>query len=314
MPLTTSIRSPRPWANWACKKGPPPARPFCVSKSMPRPSHAQYSWAFLQTFSAARIPLRIEWKAVALMAEKIHAAVGPVQRRFDDLNRAWSDRLQSLCGDTTDLNWSQFRPLRLSREEDWSDWLAWLLEASTTGMFAHILFGPQMRCPASALSLPTVEREPTTEDKERRGDILATWSALGIIANIEVKVWDGQLDKTFDTAKKLKAARQAKDWYDFILIPDELLPLWDTIAANHADDDPVDAITWKDVTHGLRSCLWQGRESLFWRVWAWTFCSAVEERILKLSKPNLLASDISRFQILLGWIDLLEINQGEIDA
>ena len=31
--------------------------------------------------------------------------------------------------------------LRLSREEDWSDWLAWLLKESGTGILAAAMFG-----------------------------------------------------------------------------------------------------------------------------------------------------------------------------
>ena len=48
----------------------------------------------------------------------------------------WADRLADLGGEPVCQDWSRFRPLRLSREEDWSDWLAHLIETSSTGVSA----------------------------------------------------------------------------------------------------------------------------------------------------------------------------------
>ena len=52
--------------------------------------------------------------------------------------------LAQFGGDPTHQNWEALRPLRLrsqGREEDWSDWLAYLIQSSDTGTFSCILFG-----------------------------------------------------------------------------------------------------------------------------------------------------------------------------
>jgi hypothetical protein len=55
----------------------------------------------------------------------------------------------------------------------------------------------------------------------------------------------------------------------------------------------VIAILWEDIVRGLRKCLWNEHESIFWRAWAWTFCSMIEKEILgleRLDSPPFLSS------------------------
>lgn len=52
----------------------------------------------------------------------------------------WDRILLDFGNDPTHLNWNRFRPLRRSCEEDWSDWLAFLIERSETGTFARCVF------------------------------------------------------------------------------------------------------------------------------------------------------------------------------
>ena len=46
--------------------------------------------------------------------------------------------LKAFGGDPSSTDWSNFRPLRLSREEDWADWLMHLIEQSGTGLLSSM--------------------------------------------------------------------------------------------------------------------------------------------------------------------------------
>ena|ERR1035437_5943187 len=205
----------------------------------------------------------------------------------------------------------RFRPLRLSREEDWSDWLGWLLQTSTTGVLAETLFGSYMNCdPASLASPKDVWREEPTEDRRRRADIVVEWKS-GAFTDVEVKIWDEQLDKTFDTAKKLEALRLKGEWHHFILLNGELVPAWETVVNAPANDCEINLIMWRDVVQGLRRCLWEGQESLAWRVWAWTFCAAIEQKLLRLLEPKEARSIMSQLQMALSWLNILAVSEDE---
>lgn len=64
----------------------------------------------------------------------------------------------------------EFRPLRTDREEDWSDWLAYLLKTSTRGVLAHAVFGPADAEVIELAAPPKVKREFRVED--RRADVV----------------------------------------------------------------------------------------------------------------------------------------------
>jgi len=66
-------------------------------------------------------------------------------------------------GDSTHRDWRRFRPLGLSREEDWSDRLAFLIESSTSGLLAHGLVGSDGAPPQDYALPDRVERETLHE-------------------------------------------------------------------------------------------------------------------------------------------------------
>src|SRR5262245_37323887 len=97
------------------------------------------SWAIFETF---RRPVDdrswsgvVEWKAAPA------APLGPGRRTIARLRRASDQLLVALGADPSARDWTSFRPLRRDREEDWSDWLAQLIEESRTGRFAWALLG-----------------------------------------------------------------------------------------------------------------------------------------------------------------------------
>jgi hypothetical protein len=89
---------------------------------------------------AKQAPSDSRWERIKNLARNAECALAPYTRQDDDLQCAWDRRLRRLHGKITEVNWVNFCPLRTSREEDWSDWLAWLLETSTTGLLAHALY------------------------------------------------------------------------------------------------------------------------------------------------------------------------------
>lgn len=245
------------------------------------------------------------------MRDKARDALEPTKTRCDCAKRRWEQRLQPLGGDPSSFDMEKFRPLRLSREEDWSDWLGWLLQASTTGVLAETIFGSSMHCdPASFASPKDIWREEPTEDRKRRADIVVEWRS-GAFTDMEVKIWDEQLDKTFDTAKKLEALRPKGEWHHFILLTQELVSAWDAVASTSSNDCEINLIEWRDIVRGLRRCLWEGQESLVWQVWAWTYCAAIEQKLLGLLEPKVTWSTMSQLQMALSWLDILAVQDGE---
>ena len=273
------------------------------------------SWDFLRTFSTRQVAFAKNWQAVELIQAQARKIIAPNKRRLDRLFKRWEQKLKQFGGDPSNLSDTEFRPLRVSREEDWSDWLKELLERSTSGVLAQTMFEPHLKCDAQDFKRPrVVEREIRTENQDRRGDILVRCQSP-LTLTLEVKVWDENFDKTFETARKLLA--QEKDparrrhWHDFILIPEESQAPWEILAKQHADDVPVDVVLWNDVARGLRLSLWKEREPMFWRAWAWTFCGRIENEILNLQKPRPNKSEFGQLEMTLRWLKLLERTRKE---
>jgi hypothetical protein len=222
------------------------------------------------------------WAALELWLQLAQREVRRVADERDRLLAEWDRVLQDLGGDPARYVWSRFRPLRLSREEDWSDWLAHLLEHSTTGRFAQRLLGDALPG-VGDLAAPTVAREQRVSEGDRRADLVITWRS-GARTHIEVKIWDESFEKTFDTAEKLECHDTVGPgtFTHFVLVPPSSSGTWRTVAgAGRPSNGPaVGERTWFDVAVALRAALREGGEGLPWRVWAWSFAGAVEQGIL----------------------------------
>jgi hypothetical protein len=109
------------------------------------PAFTRDSWLFLETFRMPPLQAGRDWNAISQMQKGVRTALAPIRERFEGLQENWKHKLLPLCGDSLPRDWSDFRPLRVSREEDWSDWLAWLLKTSITGFLAEALFGVQTK-------------------------------------------------------------------------------------------------------------------------------------------------------------------------
>jgi len=205
-----------------------------------------------------------------------------VESKYEQLHsllRKWDKHLRDLGGDSTHHNWTDFRPLRLTREEDWSDWLAYLFGESKTGVFAKCLLG-----------IPHFELLDYARPKKVRreigyggfrADIIIQWQNNSF-SHIEVKIEDENLKKTIQTSECLmkKYYQSRKNWTNFILLRYNHLVNWEGInALNNNSNTVIKAITWKDVTVALRRAL-LSKENVPWKVWAYSFLGSIEQRII----------------------------------
>jgi len=268
------------------------------------------SWAWLRRLRGKQTRLDFRWRSINALKDKAEGALAPYHGRYQHLLHRWKQRLRPICGELFEVAWADFRPLRLSREEAWSDMLAWLLEAATTGILGRLMFGAHTNHNSACFRTRNVEREVQTKNQERRADIVVTWRS-GQRTHIEVKVGDKNFDKTFETCRKLHAAIPTCVWSDAILMPDGSRAAWEKAARSNVGESTVEVILWDDVARYLRRCLWERREPAAWQAWAWTFCGAIEADLLGLRSPDGLPLGISRLQMASRWVEVLTSGAGE---
>ncbi len=204
-------------------------------------------------------------KSVSQLAKAEAAALRP-------LLQPWEAKLKDIGGDPSADRWELFRPLRLSREEDWSDWLGWLLQAEPGAGIARSLFGP----PLNGTKLEKLLREVPVAGGARRADLVLLWKHRAA-SHVEVKLWDTSFGKTAETAKACEAAfRPRRTWRHNALLPDELKEDWQRSAGTNG----IYVVTWTDLVVELRRALLMPRQDGQWRAFARAYCGAIERQIL----------------------------------
>lgn len=229
--------------------------------------------------------------ALALASSELRLEVAA---RMHELSAAMEDLG---VGDPSSTDLANFRPLRLRREEAWSDWLAHFLESSVTGSFAGALLGRD----AARCRRPTVVREESN-DASRRADLVVLW-ADGSGSTIEVKAGDRCFDKTLETAEAAHRRHPevpSEMWQDALLVlPDDL-----TLPTLGRLSEALQVITWITVARALRTALRERGESALWRLWAWSFAGSIEQRLLGLSSAptpaTLRVRDLPRWRAVTG--------------
>jgi hypothetical protein len=232
-----------------------------VAPAAPSPDRVSSAWTDLDEFIASH----------SAVLDSLYLELNP-------LLAEWNRRLASLGGDPTLQDWSRFRPLRLSREEDWSDWLAFLLERSDAGVFAARLLGADGGASIDH-ARPAVEREISHDG--HRADLVVEWAG-GRCAHVEVKIGDDGLAKTFGTGRRmrLRYGRSVEEWENFVLLLPSQIEDWAELESTEPAEPPVEVLSWIDVCVALRGAL-VSHESLVWRAWAYAFVGAVEQRIIR---------------------------------
>ncbi len=239
-------------------------------------------WSIFELFT--RPVEHRSWSGVADWTSAIEAQLGTERDALARIRRSWDDALGDLGGDPSARDWTSFRPLRRDREEDWSDWLAQIIEDSRTGRFALALLGSiELRNDHSAYTEAVVHREVPHEGC--RADLVIEWTDA-TYTHIEVKVGDPGLAKTLGTAQKMEMrfGRGRARRSDVVLLLPEQRGAWDAECREQpAMHDRVPVITWIDVARALRNVLPQSaEESMHWRVWAHAFCGAIEQDLLRM--------------------------------
>lgn len=234
------------------------------------------SWKFLDFFSVRTVARGVPtWDAAGVL---IGRASEVAEKRRADLEEALSRSdalLLEFGGDPARRDWTRFRPLRVTREEDWSDWLAHLIECSTSGRFLESLVG--LRVPDA--TRVRAEREDVLADVARRADVVVLAGASGV--TIEVKIEDDDYEKTWETADGIhRKYPQVERWSDFILMPRDLLPAWERVQP--ALGIEVRTLTWERLASSLRREAGGRTESAEWRAWALAFCGSIEQQLLGL--------------------------------
>ena len=186
----------------------------------------------------------------------------------------WNEKLESLGGDPSFINWRRFRPLQMDREEDWSDWLAHLIEKSKTGYFSRALF--RLSSPMCGEAV-TVDRE--IEHDGYRADLIIK-CGNGSHIHVEVKTGDPNLEKTYETARKMRKHYRSRwtSWADFILLLESQVAQWKEIKDTSAEIIPY--LTWENVAIALRRSLLFSSEPVPWKSWAYAFLGAIEQILL----------------------------------
>ncbi len=238
------------------------------------------SWS---VFDGLRVPtpaptIPPTWEAAACMHRVAVDAAGTSLSELREALARWHAQLEPTGGEPTFRDWSSFRPLRLSREEDWSDWLQHLVAASKHGFLARELLGdPEAR-------VERVEREVAT-DEGFRADLVIAWSG-DRWSHVEVKIGDLAFEKTYGTADALRrrfCASPATRWTDHILVPPSHLGLWGSVAGARQS---VQSLDWSDVAVALRRAISAAAENVDWRVWATAFTGAIEQTLLGLPRHD----------------------------
>lgn len=244
-----------------------------------------------------------------------HELENTLQSRRADLitcRMEWDEALSDLdLRDPSAVDRTSFRALRLSREEDWSDWLAQLIEDSH-GSFTRRLF----REPSSvAMSVKRVSREVSSLEGWR-ADLIIEWHDVSY-THVEVKVGDSNLDKTIDTAKAIEKRFEGQRCRgDFILLLPEQRDYWSQRCLDNTKlAERVNAITWVDVAHAIRGTLRKASESPAWRVWAHAFCGAIEQKLLQVPGGGAAGPWVQRLRLreLVVAHDLLRLDEAHDD-
>lgn len=189
---------------------------------------------------------------------------------------SWDAALRAFGGDPIREDWKAFRPLRLAREEDFSDWLAFLLRLPEGHAIARRIFAAAR--PSNATE--DVRREERVLFARRRADLVLL-CAGNRACHVEVKVWDDNFDKTLETGNGCRLLFNTRgDWRDYVLLPDENV----SQSADAAAGDNIGIVTWGDVTRETRHALLRPGNSLQWVAFARVFCGAVEEKILRVPR------------------------------
>lgn len=238
------------------------------------------SWSIFDGLAGPMLSRESTWTDFDVLQAAAQKALRPEIDEAQRLLDAWAERMKPLGLTPSDLEWTGFRPLRLGREEDWSDWLAFLIEEGPAALMYEFL----------GIDVERVKAKREVVAGEYRADIVLESGSSRI--SIEVKIDDTALEKTRGCCASLETSSKGS-WRHFILFRDDRRDDWETLReeARRTEISEIASRTWGDLALALRRCLWREEGTVAWRAWACAYCGAVEQRILEVpSKSQLLSA------------------------
>jgi len=223
-------------------------------------------WAALGQFVRTHPPA-VDWTPASEMISAAGRDAAASQDVLDDLlassGRQWFPLGDPLDGD---LDFGVHRWLRDSREESWSDWLAWILKRDADSRKVLKLFGVRPKVMPSGCC--EIEREFSTQNG--RPDLVLHFGDATLVVEVKTasEPGDDQLGRYDAWLKKARAS------LGLVLL---------------AIDEPENLTTtawkfcsWETVSMGLRAwaATWLRAGSLIEAALTLAFCGAVEQNLL----------------------------------
>lgn len=216
-------------------------------------------------------PVHPSWEPTTKWLAEVRALASEELEAVQRLAGPWDVALADYGRDPGREDWAKFRPLRLSREEDWSDWLAFLLQDPAGCYVARSLFPAGV----DAEGVEGVQREVALGGGDRRADLVLLWRGHRA-THVEVKLWDQDFGKTGETALLCESHfSDVSEWKHYILVPETQREA----CASEVDETRIEIRTWSEVSRELRRALLVPR-SAQWLAFARAFCGAIEQRLI----------------------------------
>lgn len=226
-----------------------------------------------------------------------YGSVTELHELLSDLASVWDNSESRFDYDPLTVNWRSDTaangPLRANQEENWSQWLSFLIH-SNSGDFLKQLFGKEVGERPESVQREVYFFDPSRRD--RRVDILIEFDTVGI--SIEVKLDDEIYEKTPHTAE-LVERDDSRKWTHVLLLPKTKRPQLRATFSSQLDesgDRPsihsahstnISVVYWRDISQALRRTLLTCNNlAPHWEASAYLFITLIEQKILNF-RPSL---------------------------
>lgn len=227
-----------------------------------------------------------------------------LQALFECLNDQWRKSPSCFDRDPLCANWRDDGPLRITQEENWSQWLAHLCQTAPAS------FNTNLFNAAVTDSPDRVECEvPLSSDTmhDRRADILVRFPDVGL--SIEVKIDDDHYAKTPESARLIEQHDRRRSWDHYLLLPaanhetlranaesnlDEATDTRAILRGSKPDEPDVIVLYWRDISRTLRQILLTDSSvTPHWQASAYSFITVIETVLCRFAPAPLITRSTS---------------------
>ncbi len=260
-------------------------------------------WADFDRDGASRASLfPVDWQPATAFMRAAQAADEAARQTLKEL-LARSDLLFGPLGDPLSMDFGAHRWLAESREESYSDWLAWILAQIGEPIQILRLFGVSDESVSEPLSSRVRVREIEILDRSRRLDLLLPFGdQLVVVVEIKTK-WFGREEVREQLTEYAKWADQqpAPALCFFVAVELDAFQCPETFTF----------VPWRDLSLRLRAVAleWiRGAEGpmgtrLISAAMLLAFCGSVEQNLLELSSERKKFSALASTQYLREFLD-----------